>query len=270
VTGHRTSWVLGNWKQNLLPEAAAAAASGIAAGLDEALAARQPGGGDVLAGIAPPFLSIAAARPSTRPRAALWLFAQDCAAQDAGAFTGEVGPAMLKQAGVEGAIVGHSERRQYYGEDDALVRSKLRAGLEAGLVVVLCVGERIDARQSGEHETVVISQLSGAFADLPLERVGASLVLAYEPVWAIGTGLTATPEQAAAMHRAIRGWMRERFGTAGADRSILYGGSVKPDNAADLVAAGDVDGFLVGGASLDPRSFLAIARATAQTPRPQS
>jgi triosephosphate isomerase len=263
----RTSWVLGNWKQNHLPEPAAAAASAIAAGLDEALAARQPGGGDVRVGIAPPFLSIAAVRPSTRPHTATWLFAQDCAAQDAGAFTGEVGPAMLKAAGVEGAIVGHSERRQYYGEDDTLVRSKLRAGLEAGLVVVLCVGERVEARQAGQHESVVISQLSGAFADLSPERVGASLVLAYEPVWAIGTGLTATPEQAAAMHRTIRTWMAERFGPAGADRSILYGGSVKPDNAADLVKAGDVDGFLVGGASLEARSLLAIARATAQTPR---
>jgi len=262
----RTSWVLGNWKQNHLPEPAAAAASAIAAGLGEALAARQPGGGDVRVGVAPPYLSIAAVRPSTRPTSALWLFAQDCAAQDQGAFTGEVGPAMLKAAGVEGAIVGHSERRQYYAEDDALVRSKVRAGLEAGLVVVLCVGERVEARKADQHESVVISQLSGALADLALERVGASLVLAYEPVWAIGTGLTATPEQAAAMHRTIRGWMAERFGPAGADRSILYGGSVKPDNAAELVAAGDVDGFLVGGASLEARSLLAIARATAQTP----
>ena len=106
MTAHRTSWVLGNWKQNHLPEASAATASAIAAGLDEALAARQPGGGDVRAGIAPPLRSIAAARPSTRPSSAVWLFAQDCAAQDSGAFTGEVGPAMLKQAGVEGAIVG--------------------------------------------------------------------------------------------------------------------------------------------------------------------
>jgi triosephosphate isomerase len=256
-------WVLGNWKQNHLPVVAAATARAVADGLAAATA-----GSDVRVGIAPPFLSLAAARPATRPHTPVWLLAQDCGAQDAGAFTGEVGPAMLAAAGVEGAIVGHSERRQHYGEGDALVGSKLRAALSGGLTAVLCVGERVEARKAGEHETVVISQLSGAFSDLPLERVDARLVIAYEPVWAIGTGLVATPEQAAGMHRTIRAWMRDRFGAAGADRSILYGGSVKPDNAADLVAAGDVDGFLVGGASLEAGSFLAITRATATTPFP--
>jgi triosephosphate isomerase (TIM) len=262
----RIRWALGNWKQNHLPEAATACARAVALGLPEAIGARAAGLDEVRVGIAPPYLSLAAASGSTRPHSPLLLFAQDVAAQDSGAFTGEVGPAMLRAAGAEGAIVGHSERRQHYGEDDAIVRAKVRAALEGGLVVVLCIGEQLEARKAGDHETVVISQLSGALADLPLERCDASLVLAYEPVWAIGTGLTATPAQAAAMHRTIRTWMRERFAAAGADRSILYGGSVKPDNAAELVAAGDVDGFLVGGASLDARSFLAIARATAITP----
>jgi len=260
----RVRWVLGNWKQNHLPEPARACASAIADGLAAALGDPT---GDTRVGIAPPYLSIAAVIPSTRPHTPVWLLAQDVAAQDSGAFTGEVGPAMLRAAGVEGAIIGHSERRAEYGEGDALLRKKLRFALESGLLAVLCIGERVEARRAGDHENVVISQLSGAFSDLPLEHVGARLVLAYEPVWAIGTGLTATPEQAAAMHRTIRAWMRERFGEAGADRSILYGGSVKPDNAADLVAAGDVDGFLVGGASLEPGSFLAIVRAAARAPQ---
>jgi triosephosphate isomerase len=215
----------------------------------------------------------------------VWLLAQDVAAQDSGAFTGEVGPAMLREAGVEAAIVGHSERRAMFGDDDALVAAKLshalQAGLtvvlcddalvaaklshalQAGLTVVLCVGEALEAREAGKHETTVISQLSAAFAQVDSSAIGERLVIAYEPVWAIGTGRTATPAQASEMHRTIRAWLRDRFGDVGADRSILYGGSVKPGNAADLMAAGDIDGFLVGGASLDPASFLAIVRAAA-------
>jgi triosephosphate isomerase len=218
--------------------------------------------------IAPPYLSIEAVRPQTRQSGTVVLFAQDVAAQDEGAFTGEVGPAMLLDAEVGGAIVGHSERRQYFGEDDALVAAKLAAALGAGLVGVLCVGERLEAREAGTHESTVISQLSASLSKVTPELVNERLVIAYEPVWAIGTGRNATPEQAAQMHVAIRRWLRERFGEAGAGRSILYGGSVKPGNAAELIAAGDIDGFLVGGASLDPSSVLGIVRASATTPRP--
>lgn len=264
----RTTWILGNWKQNHRPVAAERCARGVADGLAEALADPHASAGEVRVGIAPPYLSLAAALPFTRNDDTLLLLAQDAAAQDEGAFTGEVGPAMLLEAGVEGAIVGHSERRAYYGEDDALVAAKLRAVLASGLTCVLCVGERLEARDAGEHESTVISQLSNAFSNVSPDAVNGRLLVAYEPVWAIGTGRTATPEQASEMHRTIRGWMRERFGEAGADRSILYGGSVKPGNAADLIAAGDVDGFLVGGASLDPASFLAIVRAAATTARP--
>jgi len=263
----RSTWVIGNWKQNHRREEAAACARSIAADLSSTLSGSHPSAGYVCVGIAPPYLSLDAAREHARPHSALYLLGQDCAAQDNGAFTGEVGPAMLEDAGVHGAIVGHSERRAYYGEDDALVARKLGAALGGGLVTVLCVGERLEARDAGEHESTVISQLSAAFADVKPEQVDEHLVLAYEPVWAIGTGRTATPEQAGAMHATIRGWMTERFSEAGRDRSILYGGSVKPNNAEALIGAGDVDGFLVGGASLDPTSFLAIVRAASHTAR---
>jgi triosephosphate isomerase len=200
-----------------------------------------------------------------RPAGPLWLLAQDVAAQESGAFTGEVGPAMVKDAGAEGAIVGHSERRAHFGDTDDLVARKLVCALTAGLTAVLCVGEPLSSRDAGTHEATVISQLCAAFAEVKPEQCNERLVLAYEPVWAIGTGRTATPEQAAAMHATIRGWLRERLGAAGAGRSILYGGSVKPGNAASLLAAGEVDGFLVGGASLDPETFRAIVQAAADT-----
>lgn len=264
----RITWILGNWKQNHLAAAAAACAEGLAGGLAEALSSPHPSAGEHRVGVAPPYLSLAAARPFTRPTHPVWLLAQDVAAQDQGAFTGEVGPAMLREAGVEAAIVGHSERRAYYADDDALVAAKVQSALQGDLTCVLCVGETLEARDGGRHEATVIAQLQAALGDLPAAQIDERLVIAYEPVWAIGTGRTATPEQAGAMHRVIRGWLRERFSEVGADRSILYGGSVKPGNAADLIAAGDVDGFLVGGASLDPASFLAIVRAAASTARP--
>lgn len=262
-----TTWILGNWKQNHLRQAAGACARGIADGLDEALAQPHPSAPEVRVGIGAPYLSLDAAGAACRPGSKLWLLAQDCAAQDAGAFTGEVGPAMLRDANVEGAIVGHSERRAYYGDDDTTVGRKVVAALGGGLTTVLCVGEALESRDAETHESTVISQLSAALADVTPEQVDASLVVAYEPVWAIGTGRTASPEQASAMHAAIRAWMAQRFGEAGRDRSILYGGSVKSTNAAELIAAGDVDGFLVGGASLDPASFLAIVRAAVVTAR---
>jgi triosephosphate isomerase (TIM) len=264
----RVTWVIGNWKQNHRAAAAKVCAEAVADGIGEALSNPHPTAGEVRVGIAPPYLSIEAVRPYTRLDDTVVLFAQDVAAQDEGAFTGEVGPAMLLDAEVEGAIVGHSERRAHYGEANALIAAKVEAALGAGLVCVLCVGERLESREAGEHETTVITQLSESLARVTPERVTAHLVLAYEPVWAIGTGHNATPAQAAEMHGAIRRFMRERFGADGADRSILYGGSVKPGNAASLIAAGDVDGFLVGGASLDPASFLGIVRAAATTARP--
>jgi triosephosphate isomerase (TIM) len=266
---HRITWVIGNWKQNHRPAAAKVCAEAVVDGIGEVLSNPHPTAGEIRVGLAPPYLSLEAVRPYTRLDDTVVLFAQDVAAQDEGAFTGEVGPAMLRDAEVEGALVGHSERREHYGEGDALLAAKVAATLAGGLFCVLCVGERLEARDEGIHESTVISQLSEALSRVKPEQVDAHLVIAYEPVWAIGTGRNATPEQAARMHVTIRGFLRERFAQAGADRSILYGGSVKPGNAAELLAAGDVDGFLVGGASLDPASFLAIVRAAATTARPE-
>jgi len=265
---NRITWILGNWKQNHLNADAAECAQGVAEGLEAALANPIAGCPEVRVGFAPTYLALAAAAPFTRPAGAAWLLAQDVAAQEAGAFTGEIGVAMLREAGVDAAIVGHSERRAFFGDTNALVASKLANALAHGLTVVLCVGESLEARDKGEHETTVITQLSESLAQVDPNAVDARIVVAYEPVWAIGTGRTASPEQARDMHRTIRAHLRETYGDAGHDRSILYGGSVKPSNAAELLSAGDIDGFLIGGASLKADSFLAIAAAAAQTARP--
>ncbi len=254
---NRTIWVLGNWKQNLLRAPAKGLAETVAAGLAQA----RRGSDRVRVGIAPTFLSLDVVRPFTGEQPdQLRLLAQDCAGQESGAFTGEVGPAMLREVGVGATIIGHSERRSFFGDHDELIANKVRCALDGGLDVVLCVGERLEQRDAGDHESVVISQLSVAFSKVPRELDPARLVVAYEPVWAIGTGRTASPEQASSMHGVIRRWLDEQ-GFSGTDRSVLYGGSVKADNAASLLAAGDIDGFLVGGASLDAPSFLAITSA---------
>ncbi len=256
----RVRWVIGNWKQNLLRGPAESLAKQVVTTIPNHLLEADH---RLRIGIAPTFLALDAVAPWTRPSGPLWLCAQDIAAQDQGAFTGEVGPQMLLEAGVKCAIVGHSERRGYFHEPDILIAAKLKSALRAGMTCVLCVGEPLEIRDQGRHESFVISQLSTAFHQLVNELCCERLVIAYEPVWAIGTGKTATPHQASAMHRTIRAWLLERFGTSGGDRSILYGGSVKPQNAAELMAAGDIDGFLVGGASLDASQFLDIVHAAA-------
>ncbi len=259
MTTGRTIWVVGNWKQNLLREPAITLARSLA----EGLAAARGDASHVRVGIAPTYLALDSVRAHTGDGAsAPRLLVQDLAAQTSGAFTGEVGPAMVREAGASAAILGHSERRAMFGDHDELVANKVRCALDGELDVVLCVGEQLEQRDAGEHENVVISQLSKAFAKVPRELSPARVSVAYEPVWAIGTGRTASPEQASSMHAVIRRWL-DAEGFAGADRSLLYGGSVKPDNAAELLAAGHIDGFLVGGASLDARSFLAIVRACA-------
>lgn len=185
--------------------------------------------------------------------------AQDCAVQnDFGAHTGEVAPVMLKDAGCSYVIVGHSERRQFYGETDESVNWKTMAALAAGLKVIVCVGESLTEREAGEAENVVKTQLSGGLRGLTvsdLERI----IIAYEPVWAIGTGKTATPEQAQEMHGHIRETVAASHGVVVSDAvRVLYGGSVKPDNIATLMSQPDVDGALVGGASLEAISFSKI------------
>ena len=185
------------------------------------------------------------------------LAGQNCHWEDHGAFTGEISAPLLKDVGCTYVIVGHSERRQLFGETDEGVRRKVGAILSHGLGPIVCIGETLQERERGETERVVLGQLDAALSGLAAEAV--RVVVAYEPVWAIGTGRNASPGDAQQVHATIRGRLAERFGDATAQRTrILYGGSVKPDNAAALMAEADIDGALVGGASLKPESFLAI------------
>lgn len=186
--------------------------------------------------------------------------AQDCSHMHAGAYTGEVAADMLADLGCQWVLLGHSERRQYHAESDDLVAAKLAAAQEAGLRPVLCIGETREQREQGEAFTVVARQLRGALAD---QASLAGLVIAYEPVWAIGTGLTATPEEAQEMHGYIRGQLAEFAGLDPEQTALLYGGSVKAANAAALFAQPDIDGALVGGASLDSEEFAQIIAAAA-------
>jgi triosephosphate isomerase (TIM) len=192
----------------------------------------------------PPFVSLGAAVETGHT-----IYAQNVHWEPTGAYTGEVSPLMLRELGVSGALVGHSERRQLFGESDEMVARRARTALEAGLGVIACVGETLEQRESGDMGLVLKIQVEAiAFAAGEHEQ----LVLAYEPVWAIGTGHTATPEQAEHAHAFIKSLL---------DRPVLYGGSVKPENAAELLGQPSIDGALVGGASLDPASFAAICRA---------
>jgi triosephosphate isomerase len=185
---------------------------------------------------------------------------QDCHAEAAGAFTGDISAEMLKDAGASAVIVGHSERRAHHRETDDVVRAKAQAAWRAGLLAIVCVGETKDERVGGRTLDVVGTQLRGS---LPEGVSAANTVIAYEPVWAIGTGLTPTPADAAEVHGFIRKSIVERYAAAGQGMHILYGGSVKPSNAAELMGVANVDGALVGGASLKAEDFLGIARAYA-------
>jgi len=207
--------------------------------------------------ICPPFTSLRAAVEAAQG-SAIRVGAQNIAWAKEGAFTGEISGPMIAAAGATHAIIGHSERRQYFGETDETVLKRTQAALEFGIAPIVCVGERLDERESGNTEAVLVRQFQHGIAGLT-ESQFAKIAIAYEPVWAIGTGKTATPEIAADAHRAIRAQVKERFGAeaAGAIR-ILYGGSVKPDNTRTLMAQPEIDGVLVGGASLDPVSFASI------------
>jgi triosephosphate isomerase len=207
--------------------------------------------------ICPPFVNLPAAVEAARGTA-VEVGAQDVFWLKEGAYTGEVSAPMLAAVGCRWVIIGHSERRQYFGETDESVLKKTTAALEINLKPIVCVGERLEEREAGSTEAVLGTQFAGSIAKLELEQF-ARIVIAYEPVWAIGTGKTATPEIAAAAHGFLRTRIRDRFGdeAEGACR-ILYGGSVKPDNIKALMAQPDIDGALVGGASLDPASFASI------------
>jgi len=207
--------------------------------------------------IAPPFTNIAAAVDAARG-SNIAVAAQDVHWEKQGAFTGEISAAMLAEAGCRYVIIGHSERRQFFGESDDTVSRKTRAALEANLTPIVCVGELLAERQGNRTEAVLTTQFQGAFSALTASQF-SRIIIAYEPVWAIGTGQTATPEMAAAAHKFIRGLAEQAFGGATAQGlRILYGGSVKPDNVKGLMAQPEIDGALVGGASLEPESFAAI------------
>ncbi|MBV8205487.1 MAG: triose-phosphate isomerase [Acidobacteria bacterium] len=211
--------------------------------------------------VCPPFVDIFAAVVAVQASdIAIGIGAQDLYWRSEGAFTGEVSAPMLRGAGCTHVIIGHSERRQHFGETDDSVNAKLKSALLAGLVPIVCVGEVIEEREAGLTEEVLRRQCTRAFAEIAAEDA-RPITVAYEPVWAIGTGRTATPELAAEAHRVIRSEAAKAFGqTAAAQLRILYGGSVKPENAAALMAEEEIDGALVGGASLDPKSFAAIVK----------
>jgi triosephosphate isomerase len=207
--------------------------------------------------VAPPFTAIHAAAEAAR-NSPIGIAAQNLYWEREGAFTGEVSAAMIKEAGADYAIVGHSERRRLFGETDGTVNRRTFAALGGGLTPIVCIGETLEERERNETFAVLDRQIKDGLEALTAEQV-ASLVVAYEPVWAIGTGRNATPEQAAEAHAHIRSRLRQWFGGDAADQChVIYGGSVKPDNIRDLVAHPDVDGALVGGASLDVRAFHEI------------
>ncbi|VBB07632.1 triosephosphate isomerase active site [Lucifera butyrica] len=209
--------------------------------------------------VCPTFTALYAVKEALKG-SVIQLGAQDMFWEKQGAFTGEIAPAMLKDAGCRYVIIGHSERRQYFGETDATVNKKLKAALDNGLTPIVCVGEMLAEREAGSTETVVGTQVKNGLAGLTPEQA-ASLVIAYEPVWAIGTGKTASSDDANAVCAFIRRTLAAMFGQSVADSiRIQYGGSVKPDNVAELMAKSDIDGALVGGASLDAAGFSKIVK----------
>ena len=248
----RKPFIAGNWKMHFTHTEAAALAAALAGRLGACTGARVM--------VAPPFTALPAVAHALRG-SAIELGAQNVNPEAGGAHTGEVACGMLAALGVGVVIVGHSERRHGYGEDDALIARKLRAVLDAGLEAVLCVGETLAEREAGAAAAVVARQLRAALGTCSAADLGP-VTVAYEPVWAIGTGRTASVADADAMHREVRAVVAAIAGSAAAaDLVVQYGGSVKPDNAAELLASPQVDGLLVGGASLQAESFARIAAA---------
>lgn len=244
--------VAGNWKMNLNAKEGLSLITAIKEFCN------QNDQGEALVIMAPPMLYLADAAAAAN--SSVMIAAQNCHSELSGAYTGEVSPSMLKASGIDWAIIGHSERRQYFGEDGPFLNAKLKQCFAQGVRPILCVGEVLDDRRAGRQEEVVKLQLEEALKEIPESNLG-DLVIAYEPVWAIGTGETASPEQAQEMHAFIRSWLKSSFGENIAHAvSILYGGSVKPDNAESIFGKADVDGGLIGGASLKAESFTELIR----------
>ena len=253
----RIPLMAGNWKNNLDHQQATHLVQKLAWTLDDA----KHDFGAVEVAVLPPFTDIRSVQTLVDgDKLSLTYGAQDLSAHDSGAYTGEVSGAFLAKLGCTYVVVGHSERRQYHAEDDALVNAKVKAAHRHGLTPILCVGEDLDCRRERQHCERTVQQLTDGLRDVPAEQAAATVV-AYEPVWAIGTGEVATPQDAQEVCAAIRSSLAERYSeqVAGAVR-VLYGGSVKAANVAAIMAQPDVDGALVGGASIDPTEFAAIAR----------
>ncbi|MCR5561652.1 MAG: triose-phosphate isomerase [Bacteroidales bacterium] len=249
----RKKIVAGNWKMNTTVPEGLELAKAVAA-----KSAETPANVGLI--VATPFTHLAAVAEVLKG-SKVELAAQNCADHASGAYTGEVSAAMLKSVGCKWTILGHSERRQYYGETDAKLVEKTKLALAEGLDVILCVGENLDEREAGRHFDVVTEQTENVLLQFSAEDM-KHIVIAYEPVWAIGTGKTASSDQAEEIHACIRGILAKHFGAQVAeDTTILYGGSCKPSNAKELFAQKDIDGGLIGGASLKADDFIAIAQS---------
>jgi triosephosphate isomerase len=245
----RVPVIAGNWKMHKLAEEARILARGIKAGAADVSHCQVV--------LAPPFTALSTVAAEIRTTM-LILAAQNVHWEPKGAFTGEVSVPMLEDAGCRMVIVGHSERRQYFGETDETVNRRVRAILKSSLQPIICIGETLAERESGSYQKVITQQLTGGLDGLTRSDL-LRIILAYEPVWAIGTGRTASPEVAQEVHAAIRSWLTQRYGNEAAQEvRILYGGSVKPENISDLMRQPDIDGALVGGACLEVESFLRI------------
>jgi triosephosphate isomerase len=247
----RKPFIAGNWKMN-----------NTIAQSEELIQALLPRVGaieDVDIVVAPAFLSLQAVVDSARG-SAVSVYAQNLHEKDSGAFTGEVSAPMLEEIDVQGVILGHSERRQFFGETDRALQQKVPRALQAGLIPILCVGETEEERERGDTERKLRHQVQEGLEKVPKDRLH-EVVVAYEPIWAIGTGLTATPEQAQDAIAFVRALVQGFDKEAGTRVRVLYGGSMKAENAAELLSQPDIDGGLIGGASLDPESFAAIVEA---------
>ncbi len=248
----RLKIIAGNWKMNKTTPEATELARGLIASVGQTERPRVV--------ICPPYTALSEVA-KTLKGSSIFLGAQNMYFKESGAYTGEIAPSMLLTIGVAYVILGHSERREYFAESDSIVNEKVKLALKTGLIPIVCVGEKLPDREKGLTEEVIAVQIDGSLAGLGEEEI-RKIVIAYEPVWAIGTGKTATPEMAQQVHSFIRKRLRERFAAGAETISILYGGSVNAENAAGLMNQDDIDGALVGGASLKIDQFIGIIRSS--------
>ena len=251
----RKNIVAGNWKMNKNIDEGKTLASSIV----NMVSSKLPGDAEVI--LIPPFVHLTPVKDQIGSAVNISLGAQNCSNHDSGAYTGEVSVNMLRNVGVKYVIIGHSERREYFNEDTATLAEKVSKALAAELIPIYCCGEPLEVREAGDHEKSVSTQIEEGLFHLSIAEM-AKVVVAYEPIWAIGTGVTASTKQANEMHRSIRLMLMDQYGDdAAEDTTILYGGSVNPENAHELFSQSDVDGGLVGGASLKAQDFVDIANS---------